>query len=389
MKRSVGAAVVAVVTVLSLVGCTIDRGSDDRGADQGPEAQAAVVEKLPPVVSVEDGATEVSPAVPVVVKAADGELAEVVMKNQDGKVVKGELAADKKSWTTAEVLGYYRTYTLTATDTQGNESVTKFSTMAPAGTATVRLSPYEGANVGVGQTIGMRFSTPITNRKAAQDAITVTTEPKVEGAFYWLNDYELRWRPENYWQPGTTVTVDAKLYGTDLGGGIYGGDDNATSFTIVGGYSAEVDDNTKIMTIYDGANVVKTMPVSLGSSKWPTPHGIYVVGDEYPEMIMDSESFGLSMAQGGYKTPVKYATQLSYSGIFVHAAPWSVWAQGSQNTSHGCVNVSTDNAAWFQENFKRGDVVTIVNTIGGPLSGYDGLGDWNIPWSEWSKGNAN
>lgn len=388
MKRSVGAVAVAVVMALSLVGCTIERGEGGSGSAHTPEAQVAVVEKLPPVISVDDGAKNVSPGEPVVVKAQGEDLTEVVMKNQDGKVVKGELSADKKSWTTAEVLGYYRTYTLVAKDAGGNESTSKFSTVSPAGTATVRLSPFEGANVGVGQTIGMRFSTPITDRKAAQEAIQITTEPKVEGAFYWLNDYEVRWRPEHYWAPGTKVNVNAKIYGADLGGGIYGGEDNSTHFTVVGGYTAEIDDNTKTMTIYDGDQVVKTMPVSLGSSRWPTPSGIYIVGDEYPEMIMDSESFGLSIKEGGYKTPVKYATQLSYSGIFVHAAPWSVWAQGSQNTSHGCVNVSTENAAWFQENFKRGDIVTISNTIGGPFSGYDGLGDWNIPWSEWSKGNA-
>lgn len=383
MRKSVGALIIPLIAALSLVGCTIDGGDG-----QGHSLEPAAVEKQAPEVSVADGATKVSPAVPVVVKALGGTLADVTMKNQDGKVVKGEFSDDKKSWKTAEVLGYYRTYTVTAKDSNGLESAVKFETQSPAGTAHVNLSPFEGANVGVGQTIGMRFSTPIQDRKAAQEAITITTEPKVEGAFYWLNDYEVRWRPEKYWDPGTHVSVKANIYGADLGGGIHGSEDNATEFTIAGGYSAVVDDHTKTMTIYDGDNVINTMPVSLGSSRWPTPNGIYVVGDSYPEMIMDSASFGLSMADGGYKTPVKYATQLSYSGIFVHAAPWSVWAQGSQNTSHGCVNVSMENAAWFQQHFKRGDVVTIQNTIGGPFSGFDGLGDWNIPWAEWSKGNA-
>lgn len=388
MRKSVGVVIIPLITALSLVGCTIDRGTDDPQVSQESKVETVAVEKLPPVVSVEDGAKSVSPAEPVVVKALDGTLSEVTMTNQDGKVVKGEMSADKKSWSTTEVLGYYRTYTVTANGSNGSETTAKFATQSPAGTAFVNLSPFEGANVGVGQTIGMRFSVPVQDRKAAQEAITITTEPKVEGAFYWLNDYEVRWRPEQFWDPGTKVTVDAKIYGADLGGGIYGSEDNSTHFTIKGGYSAVIDDNTKTMTIYDGEAVVNTMPVSLGSDRWPTPSGIYMVGDSYPEMVMDSTSFGLSMEEGGYKTPVKYATQLSYSGIFVHGAPWSVWAQGSQNTSHGCVNVSIENAAWFQQNFKRGDVVTIKNTVGGPMSGYDGLGDWNIPWSEWSKGNA-
>ena len=49
----------------------------------------------------------------------------------------------------------------------------------------------------------------------------------------------------------------------------------------------------------------------------------------------------------------------------------------------------TDEAAqWFQDQVKRGDPVIVRNTVGGTLSGWDGLGDWNIPWETWRKGNA-
>ncbi|MEJ5928648.1 Ig-like domain-containing protein [Corynebacterium sp. H128] len=389
MGKSIAALVVALGLVVSLAGCTIDRGADSSSAGETAQGDGtAAVEKLAPAVSVADGAENVSPAEPILVKALEDELEEVTMTNESGKVVEGKLSADKKTWETTEVLGYYRTYTVTATGSNGTETTSTFSTMNPAGTAFVSLSPLEDSNVGVGQTIGMRFSTPVVDRRAAQEAITITTEPKVEGAFYWLNDYEVRWRPAEFWPEGTKVKVDAKIYGVDLGGGVYGSEDNATSFNIAAGYKAVVDDNTKTMTIYDGANVVKSIPVSLGSSQWPTPNGTYIIGDSHQSMVMDSTTYGLALDAGGYKTTVQYATQMSYSGIFVHAAPWSVWAQGSQNTSHGCVNVSTENAAWFQQNFKRGDVVVVQNTLGGTLSGYDGLGDWNIPWGEWKAGNA-
>jgi hypothetical protein len=79
---------------------------------------------------------------------------------------------------------------------------------------------------------------------------------------------------------------------------------------------------------------------------------------------------------------------MSYSGIFVHAAPWSVWAQGSQNTSHGCLNVTTADAKWFYDNAKRGDVFEVTGTVGDTLPGWDGLGDWNVPWETWKAGNA-
>ena len=71
------------------------------------------------------------------------------------------------------------------------------------------------------------------------------------------------------------------------------------------------------------------------------------------------------------------------------ALRWSIWAQGNTNTSHGCLNLSPDDAMWLVQNALRGDPVTVTNTTGGVLPGTDGLGDWNIPWSEWSAGNAN
>ena len=48
-----------------------------------------------------------------------------------------------------------------------------------------------------------------------------------------------------------------------------------------------------------------------------------------------------------------------------------------------------DNAVWFYDTSKRGDIVEVINTVGSTLSGTDGLGDWNIPWEQWRAGNAN
>jgi hypothetical protein len=51
--------------------------------------------------------------------------------------------------------------------------------------------------------------------------------------------------------------------------------------------------------------------------------------------------------------------------------------------------VSPSNAVWFYDHIKRGDIVEVINTVGATLSGIDGLGDWNVPWSQWKAGNAN
>ncbi|GAB3691975.1 Ig-like domain-containing protein [Corynebacterium nasicanis] len=340
-------------------------------------------------VSVKDGAKEVDPSEPVTVTSPEG-LKKVTMTNQDGKVVESELAKDQKSWKTTEVLGYNRTYTILAEDRAGQKTTTVFHTPSPLATAGVALAPLEGAVVGVAQTITMRFGTAIQDRQAAQDAITITTSPQVEGAFYWLNNSELRWRPAEFWEPGTKVTVEADLYGTDLGGGTYGSQDNAMSFSIGDEVRTIVDDATKTMTVYRNGEALRTIPVSLGrdTARWATPNGTYIIGDQLESMVMDSMSYGLAYDQGGYKTPVSYATQMSWSGIYVHGAPWSVGDQGYRNVSHGCINVTNEAAQWFQNTVKRGDPVLVQNTVGGTLSGYDGLGDWNIPWETWKKGNV-
>ena len=36
--------------------------------------------------------------------------------------------------------------------------------------------------------------------------------------------------------------------------------------------------------------------------------------------------------------------RLTWGGEFIHAAPWSVADQGKRNVSHGCVNLSPENA---------------------------------------------
>ena len=376
------AAVAAVgVAALGLTGCTVGEGN-------GAEEAAQVEEANPkPVANVEDGAEDWSVLDPVTVEIDGAKLDSVEMTNDEGKEVAGELSEDGTSWTTTENLGYGRTYTLEAK--AGEEELSSsFQTVVPTTMTYGYLSPQEGSTVGVGQPIAIRFDEPIADRHAAQEAIKVTTEPAVEGAFYWLNNSEVRWRPAEYWPSGTTVNVEVDIYGKDLGNGYYGQENNSTNFTIGDRVVAIADDATKTMTIERNGVVENSMPISMGSGTWPTPNGTYMIGDQHQNMVMDSTTYGLALEDGGYKTPVKYATQMSYSGIYVHGAPWSVWAQGSQNVSHGCINVTDANAAWFQQNTKRGDIVIVKNTVGGTLPGTDGLGDWNIPWETWKKGNA-
>jgi lipoprotein-anchoring transpeptidase ErfK/SrfK len=117
------------------------------------------------------------------------------------------------------------------------------------------------------------------------------------------------------------------------------------------------------MVVKQDGQVIREIPVSLGRDKYPTYNGIHVVAEKYENKLMDSSTWGLTGA-GAYRTNVQWATRISSSGEFVHAAPWSVDSQGYENVSHGCVNVSTEAAKWFYDTFIPGDPVIIRNTVG-------------------------
>jgi lipoprotein-anchoring transpeptidase ErfK/SrfK len=360
-------------------------------SDKGTPFHDLLVPKL--AVSVKDGAVGVSVESPVTVSAEDGVLGAVTMVDEDGEPVPGRLSPDGLQWKTTEPLTYNTRYTLNA-QSLGLSGVTRqqmtFETHSPENLTMPYVLPNDGEVVGVGQPVAVRFDENIPNRLAAQNAIKVTTNPPVEGAFYWLSNREVRWRPAAYWKPGTTIDVAVDTYGVDLGDGLFGQENVTTRFAIGDEVITSVDDNTKTLTVKRNGEVIKSMPVSMGKNSTPTNNGTYIVGDRLSHMIMDSSTYGVpTNSPNGYRTEVDWATQISYSGIYVHAAPWSVGSQGYSNVSHGCINVSNSNGQWFYDNSKRGDIVEIVNTVGSVLPGTDGLGDWNVPWEQWKAGNAN
>ncbi len=374
-----------------LSGCSSSDSADSSSIaiDRNPLVELIKPKLLSPI---KDGEMGVSPGVPLAFQVEDGKLTNVTLVNAQGKPVNGRLAADGRSWETTEVLGYGKVYRLKA-DAIGlggaSSTMLSFTTSSPDSQTKPYLLPGEGEVVGVGQPVAIQFDETIPDRKAAQDAIKITTEPPVEGAFYWVNNREVRWRPENFWAPGTKVTIDVNVYGRDLGDGLYGQDNIHSFFTVGDAVIFTADDNTKQVVVEKNGEVVRTMPTSMGKNSTPTDNGIYIVSDRHEKIIMDSSTYGVAVnSPDGYKTPVDFATRISYSGIFFHSAPWSVGQQGYSNTSHGCLNLSPANAQWVYQNAKRGDITIIKNTVGGTLSGVDGLGDWNIPWPVWKAGNA-
>ncbi|MBX7453711.1 L,D-transpeptidase family protein [Mycolicibacterium sp. 3033] len=388
---AVAALVPAIALLLTACGGPAEAPAPQVISDKGTPYGDLLVPKL--TSSVQDGAVGVSVDSPVTVSAEFGVLGAVTMVNASGEQVEGKLSEDGLTWQTTEPLGYNKSYTLNAQSLGLGGATSRqmtFETHSPENLTMPYVLPNEGEVVGIGQPVAIRFDENIPNRLAAQRAITVKTNPPVEGAFYWLSNREVRWRPADYWEPGTAVEVSVNTYGVDLGDGLYGQDNVSTNFTIGDEVITTVDDSTKTLTVTRNGEVVKTMPVSMGKNSTPTNNGVYIVGDRRSHMVMDSSTYGVAVnSPNGYRTEVDWATQISYSGIYVHAAPWSVGSQGYSNVSHGCINVSTSNGQWFYDNSKRGDIVEIVNTVGSTLPGTDGLGDWNIPWEQWKEGNAN
>lgn len=387
-------AATGAVALLTTAACTIDSGADtdstssqedqDDSADDGDDSDDGD-DAVELTASVKDGASEVKVDEPVTVQDDEG-IDSVTLTDDSGNELEGSFNDDKTEWTSNGKLGYSTGYSLAAK--AGSNSLDKsFTTFSPGNLTNASLAPLDESTVGVGQSIALRFDEVPTDRKAVEDAIKIQTEPKVEGAFYWITGQEVRWRPEEYWKPGTEVTVDADLVGKDLGG-MYGEVDRTASFTIGDDVRAVADDATKTVTVTRNGKVEKTMPTSMGMPGYETPEGVFQIGDQLDTLMMDSTTYGLALDAGGYQTDVSYATQMSYSGIYFHAAPWSLWAQGNTNTSHGCLNLSDADAQWVYENLKRGDIAEVKGTGGPAMNGDDGLGDWNIPWDVWSAGNA-
>lgn len=404
-RKSTALAAAAVAAVLALGGCTI---SDGDAGSAGPAASTTQVSEAAIAFTPADPATPVNPLSPIRVDVTQGTLTSVTLTNPEGKVVEGITTPDQTSWKPGEPLGYGKTYALTASaiDSRGLTTTkdTTFTTVAPNNQTRLYLnttggqSISEGGTYGVGLVVVAHFDEEIGDRAAAEKAMTVTTVPPVQGSWYWVDDQNAHWRPQEYYTPGTTVSVDAKIYGLDLGDGLYGEQDESVSFGIGDSHVSIADDNTKMVTVYENGQVVREMPTSMGMggtetignttlSFWTQP-GTYTVMDKANPVIMDSSTYGLPInSRLGYKESINWATRISTDGIYLHELASSVWAQGNTNTSHGCLNLSPTNAQWFFDFSQPGDVVEIRNTGGAPLEVWQN-GDWSVPWDQWMAGSA-
>lgn len=328
------------------------------------------------------------------VHASAGALSSVTVTDKDGAELAGRMSGDKTSWTSTTPLTLRRDYTVRAVAInptgQSTTVSSTVSTVRPIDSANYSLLPSRNGKVGVGMPVVVRFDGLVSKDKQddVERRMSVTTSPKVAGAWGWLDARQLVWRPVGFWAPGTKVTVKADLVGIETRPGIWTVRNASNSFSIGSAMISTVDVRTRMLTVRRDGRVIRTIPVTTGKKGFETRNGTKVILSRETTRQMDAETTGLAKTDPEYyNVKVQYAMRLTWSGEFLHAAPWSVAAQGRDNVSHGCTGMSTANAKWLFDQSTVGDVVTYVGATRA-LESYNGYTMWNMSLAQWAKHSA-
>lgn len=384
IRRSAFAVSAALLVVVALVaGCSSGSGKKDNPAAAEPVAKVTLAPG--------DKAKNVNPVDPVSVSVANGTIDQVALTNAAGKQVTGELAPDKHSFKITEALGYNATYTWSGTaigtDHKPIPIEGSFSTLAPKNTVPATINIADNQEVGIAAPIILQFKASVQNKQAVEKALTITTDPPTEGAWAWFpddNGSRLHWRPKDYWVPGTTVHVAAKLYGLDLGNGNYGYTDLTSDFKIGRSQIVKANAPSHRMQVVRDGQVIFDFAVSYGEGNEPrnvTRSGVHVVTEKYEDFMMSNPPFYTNVRE-------RWAVRISNNGEFIHANPESVASQGSANVTNGCINLSPGDAQKYFPTALYGDPVEVTGTSI-PLSAADGdLYDWTIDWNTWKSMSA-
>ena len=402
-KRRLAVVTTAAVSAAVLIGCSPDGtdGTDDAssatpGVDGAARASdtARALRQLSAVVStnVARGQTDVPVSTLVSVDVEGGELTSVKLTSGTAQLP-GSLSDDATAWSASERLEPATTYAVkvAARDAAGEQvrRTTRFTTQALTldEQTFASVAPLQDETVGVGMPVVVTFDLPVRNRAEFEKHMSVASSPQQAGAWHWLSDTEAHWRPQSYWKSGTEVTVDVDVNGVDAGNGIYGQQDRTIDFTVGDANIYQVDAQTYQMKVLSNGKLLRTIPITTGKAGFTTRSGTKVIIEKFESKRMNSETVGISGAEAYDIADVQYAMRLTYSGEFIHAAPWSVGSQGNANVSHGCTGMSTAQARWLYSISKRGDVVEYTGTDR-PMTFTNGYGDWNRSFAQYARGSA-
>jgi lipoprotein-anchoring transpeptidase ErfK/SrfK len=412
-KRLIGAAAVGVLltcgVVVSVIVGGASRLSETRHTTAatsaaGPQPTSNATEVRSTLASAlsfvpAPGATAVAPDAPIVVRAGAGHLAAVHVSSSNGLAVAGGLSQSADEWHSSGSLAYGATYHVTATvaavagEAQVRaQSTATFQTLSPPAGVTASVFPSAGLAVGVAQPVVFRFSQEITSEAARSSLLmhlSVTESRPVIGGWHWFSNRELHFRPKSFWPTGDHITVDWNLTGWNAGGGAWGAGSGTIPFTIGHARVSYADLATHVMTVTDNGRVIATFPISGGKAADPTMGGVHIVLDRESVVHMVSSTNGIPVnSPDGYDELVYEDVHISDTGEYVHAAPWSVASQGRSNVSHGCINLSPQNAKDFFDFSRVGDVVVVTGSPRPPVVGDHGVMDWDTGWAAFAPANV-
>lgn len=380
-----GAAVIAAGGI-GLVQAGVFRADSDQYSPQ-PVANAA-----PAALSIADGAQNIIPNTPIVLTAPAGEtIGSVTVSDAGAHAVTGTYSADRRTWTSQTDLRVSDGYQVTAVTTKPSDNGvniqhSSFQTAAEEDSLKFQsVFPADNSTVGVGQPVVVTFAQPVKDKAAIERALSVYSDPPQPGSWGWLSDTRVDYRPQAYWKTGTKVTVKMALDGVDLGGGKFAAKDHSVAFTVGRDQETVVNVQTDEAVVSRDGKQVRNFSVSAGMPGLDTWGGTFAVIDKASDVTMDSRTAGLGDA---YFVPdVKWDVHFTYSGSYVHSAPWSEGSQGHENVSHGCVGTNPTDAEWFYDSTLPGDIIKVV---GSPRTGAlgNGFNDWQLSWADWQGKSA-
>ncbi|MFI8829339.1 L,D-transpeptidase [Streptomyces sp. NPDC053431] len=263
-----------------------------------------------------------------------------------------------------------------------------------AGALRVRFGPGPGV-YGVGQPLTAHLSHPVPQsdrraRAAVEQGLRVTSVPDAGGSWHWVDAQTLHFRPSSFWPAHAVITAHSVLDGVKITDTLYSGRSKALRISTGDRIEAVTDIARFSMTVYRNGQAVRRIAVTTGKEGYRTRTGIKVVLEKQPAVRMKGDSIGIPEdSPDAYDLDVRHAVRVTWSGEYLHAAPWSADAHGRQNVSHGCTGMSTEDAAWLYRTLAPGDVIRVLNGPGPHMDAFsNGYGDWNLSWSRWRAGSA-
>ena len=113
----------------------------------------------------------------------------------------------------------------------------------------------------------------------------------------------------------------------------------------------DVNLTEQVATAYDGREVVRTALISTGRPGWETPRGVFPVQRRVEKDTMDGATLagqGPNGSGASYKVEnVRWVQYFTADGAAIHENYWRRPATFGMPGSHGCIGMTTADAAWF------------------------------------------